>query len=520
MTIGAIDAGSNAIRVVVARLVQGSQIERVAAERVPVRLGRGAYTKGELDSATLDAAVEAFRRFRELFDKHGVDRYRAVATSAVRNVHNRDILLHRLFHETQIELEVIDGEEEARLIRNAVRRAFGQYDYDPPGAILDLGGGSLEVMTRSPEATPPWKVGSLRIGTVRLMETFGLDGAIGSGEAAMVRRYVSTALRSFIDGNKAEASEPAAACGGNAEALAKLLGSRSNGFMKFTIADVEHALPTILNATVEQRMERFEVRRDRAEVMGIAALVFATAGLELGIKELLVPGVGVRDGLLLEMVEARAEEQTHARAARAETLLASARTFASRVGHDATHGEQVRKLAGSLFEQLRDIHGLADETRPLLEVAALLHDVGEVIHGRSHHKHGEYMVRWGRIPGLESPQREMVAAIIRTHRKSLPNPKKHLILNELNEEQQAVVRKMGALLRLADAFDTDHRQEVLGVVAKRLRNTVALSLTVAEPPDEGEPVELRKGKDAFELEFGIEVTASIGGRALAEVAIL
>ena len=434
ITIGAIDAGSNAIRIVVAEVVDGTEVRRLAAQRVPVRLGRGAYTKGELDAATLDAAVEAFRGFREMFDEHGVERYRAVATSAVRNVHNRDILLHRLFHESQIELEVIDGDEEARLVRKAIRRAFA--DYDPPGTILDLGGGSLEVMAHGQAPGPPgtgqaseWKVGSLRIGTVRLMETFGLDGAIASSEAAMVRRYVSTALRSFIEGNKVSAGEPAAACGGNAEALAKLLGTRNNGFSKFSVADIEHALPTILNATVEQRMERFGVRKDRAEVMGIAALVFATAGLELGIKEMLVPGVGVRDGLLLEMIEARAEEQTHARAAQAETLLASARTFSARVGHDTTHGEQVRKLATSLFDQLRDLHQLPDEMRPLLEVAALLHDVGEVIHGRSHHKHGEYMVRWGRIPGLESPERELVAAVIRTHRKSLPNPKKHLILN-------------------------------------------------------------------------------------------
>src|SRR5215208_5538609 len=105
-TLGAIDAGSNAIRVVVAELTP-SGLTRIEAERVPVRLGHHAFTRGELDDATIDQAVAAFTHFRELFDRHGVEIYRAVGTSAVRDAHNREVLLHRLYHEAGIELEVI-----------------------------------------------------------------------------------------------------------------------------------------------------------------------------------------------------------------------------------------------------------------------------------------------------------------------------------------------------------------------------------------------------------------------------
>src|SRR6187431_1338355 len=128
--LGAIDAGSNAIRVVIAELVQdtrlsGFELNRIEAERVPVRLGHGAFTKGELDPQTIDEAVAAFRHFRQRFDHHGVSIYRAVTTSAVRAADNREVLLHRLYHEAGIELEVIDGDEEARLVRKAVVHAFG-----------------------------------------------------------------------------------------------------------------------------------------------------------------------------------------------------------------------------------------------------------------------------------------------------------------------------------------------------------------------------------------------------------
>src|SRR5688572_11084656 len=168
--LGAIDAGSNAIRVCIARAV-GGELVVVEAERVPVRLGHHTFTHGELDTKTIEAAVVAFARFRRLFDQHGVTRYRAVATSALRNAANREDLIDRLFRELKIELEVIDGEEEGRLVRRAVLQAMkGRSD---PSLIVDLGGGSLEVTERVRDGWDTW---SLKIGTVRLLETFGLTG--------------------------------------------------------------------------------------------------------------------------------------------------------------------------------------------------------------------------------------------------------------------------------------------------------------------------------------------------------
>src|SRR2546423_14127774 len=134
--LGAIDAGSNAIRVVIAELA-ATDVVRIEAERIPVRLGHNAFTTGALASETIDQAVAAFVHFRQRFDHHGVTTYRAVATSAVRNASNRDVLLHRLYHEAGIELEVIEGEEEARLVRKAVTSAAN--GSGPPRASLDLG---------------------------------------------------------------------------------------------------------------------------------------------------------------------------------------------------------------------------------------------------------------------------------------------------------------------------------------------------------------------------------------------
>jgi exopolyphosphatase/guanosine-5'-triphosphate,3'-diphosphate pyrophosphatase len=501
--IGAIDAGSNAIRYVIAEMTP-TEVIRVEADRMPVRLGGAAFTRGELEEATIDAAVAAFSHFRERFNHHGVSMYRAIGTSAMRDSHNRDVLLHRLYHEAGIEVEVIEGEEEARLVRKAVLHALGA---SAPKCILDLGGGSLEINVRSGSA---WRGHSLPVGTVRLLETFGLNHALSDAEAGMVRRYTATLTQGIFGASGIAPSADlatAAVTGGNAEALAALLtdGSSPPGF---ELGALEKALPDIVGASVEERMHKLGIRRDRAEVISVAALVFATVGRQLGISRFVAPGVGIREALLLELAESARNAQLRSEGAHDKALLTAARTFAHRAHHDTSHGEQVRKLAASLFRQLRDVHQLGDRHGVLLEVAALLHDIGEVVNTRGHHKHSEYMIRWGRLPGLLDDEREMVALAARCHRKPVSDVKKIVSEAPLSKEQRGQLRKIAAILRLADGLDTEHRQRISQLVCTRMGDAIVLDLTVRDGPSRDDAQLLRKA-DLFREELGLDVRMTI-----------
>jgi exopolyphosphatase/guanosine-5'-triphosphate,3'-diphosphate pyrophosphatase len=516
LRLGAIDTGSNAIRVVIAELTP-TELVRIEAERMPVRLGHHAFTRGELDPETIDQAVAAFVHFRERFDHHGVTIYRAVATSAVRSASNREVLLHRLYHEAGIELEVIEGEEEARLVRKSVVHALGP-TATPPRAILDLGGGSLEVNLRSASGGS-WRGYSLPVGTVRLMETFGLVGAIGDAEAAMVRRYTATLMQTIPQ--LPAGSGFAAATGGNAEALAKLVGDAAvadgtaTGATGIELAALERELPALVGATVQERMDRYGIKRDRAEVIAIAGLVFATAARQLGISRLVSPGVGIREAVLLELAETAREQQQQAEGAHDKALLTAARTFANRVDHDTTHGEHVRHLARALFHQLRDVHGIPDDKGVLLEVAALLHDVGEVVNPRGHHKHSEYMIRWARLPGLDDTSREIIALLARTHRKDAPRAKEIIGQSALPKELRAQVRRLSSLLRIADSLDTDHRSRVEQVVCTRMGDTIMLDLVVRDGPARDDVRLLRKA-DLFADELGHAVKLTVARQVVPE----
>jgi exopolyphosphatase / guanosine-5'-triphosphate,3'-diphosphate pyrophosphatase len=499
--IGAIDAGSNAIRYVIAEMTS-TDIIRIEADRMPVRLGGAAFSRGELEEATIVQAVQAFTHFRERFNHHNVTIYRAIATSAVRDANNRDVLLHRLYHEAGIEVEVIEGEEEARLVRKAVLHTLGA---SAPRCILDLGGGSLEINLRQGTQGSGWRGHSLPVGTVRLLETFGLNHALSEAEAGMVRRYTATLTQGVAQ--QAADISTAAVTGGNAEALAHLLGDGSTP-PGFELSALEKALPDIVSASVEERMSKLSIRRDRAEVIAVAALVFATVGRQLGISRFVAPGVGIREAVLLELAESARTAQQRSEGAHDKALLTAARTFAHRAHHDTTHGEQVRKLAASLFRQLRDVHQLTDRQGVLLEVAALLHDIGEVVNPRGHHKHSEYMIRWGRIPGLLDEEREVVALAARCHRKPVSDVKKIVAEAPLSKDQRGQLRRLASLLRLADGLDTEHRQRISQVVCTRMGDAIVLDLTVRDGPSRDDGQLLRKA-DLFREEFGLDVRVTI-----------
>lgn len=478
--LAAIDAGSNAIRILVVE-ASAEQRTSLASERVAVRLGQGTFSSGSLSSETIDKAAQAFVRFRALFDEHGVSVYRAVATSAVRSASNRERLIDRIYQESKIELEVIDGAEEGRLVRKAVLAKFGTRKH--PDAIFDLGGGSLEIMRRT---EGEWLSGSTQIGTVRLLETFGLKGAISEDERKMVRRFLKSTMRSgFSQKLRAPGISRAVCCGGNAECLAELFGKEQQSGMGYISLDELRAATMEISALdVKERMNVYKVRKDRAEVMGVASIVLSVVGKELGLQGFMVPAVGIREGVVLDLADAQVGKLGSASEA---PSIAAARSFAARIGHNANHGEQVRVIAKRLFDELAPVHKLPQRCSTILQLAALLHDVGEVVHRKSHHKHSEYLILNGRIPGLESPERELVAATARGHRKSLPGKRKHEVFAALDPKQQTEVLKMSTLLRLADTLDASRGQRVVALSAKVGDNAVVITISTqgsTRPPEE------------------------------------
>ncbi len=500
--IASIDAGSNAVRLAVARAYSALDIEPLFNERYSLRLGEGVFVRHRFSEELFKKGVKAFRHFHEVMEEFGVTRYRAVATSASREARNRDAFVRRIKQKTGIALEVINSSEESRLGRVAVLAALGPES--PPRCIADLGGGSLQISILRDHNVE--QSAQLPLGAVRLMTTLKIPGVIRPAQAEQVRRYVRALLESRLPARPNLGEQVAAALGGNAETLANIApGPRLHGLPTIQLSLLRERLPGLLERDVRERMKSYGIRRDRADVLGISAITFVTLGRYLNIRNFSIPSVGLREGLLQEIArEAFSRTEPHRYNAAARQLLVGTRSLARRFQKDQTHAEHVRELSVLLFDQLQPVHHLPAQSRVLLEAGALLHDTGHMISHRGHHKHGEYLVLNGDIPGLEGRDRAIVAGLVRYHNRKSEPAGHHAAYSSLNNSDKRIARRLSAILRIAEALDHSHRQRVTQLRAAFQRAAVGLQITARGDATE-DLVDANRSAELFEKEFHVRL---------------
>jgi exopolyphosphatase/guanosine-5'-triphosphate,3'-diphosphate pyrophosphatase len=405
-------------------------------------------------------------------DALGIEHYRAVATSAVRDSYNGKDLIEGA-RVAGIELETITGAEEARLAHLAVRHRI---DLGlRPWVLADLGGGSVEVSVVD-ENGIHWTE-SHGMGSVRLLEELTVAGDEPGHFRRRLEEYTDT-LRLPVKSQKELAGF--VATGGNAEAIARLMDAQpdSRGVSSIELSKLRSTIEALARLSYRQRVEQLGLREDRADVILPAAMVYERLAELAGVSTILIPNVGIKDGVLLDLVDDLVPD---GRTARVDQIAWSGATaLGNRYNFDAAHGQHVAKLALSLFDQLQELHQLEPEERRLLLAAAILHDVGTFISYKRHHKHSLYIISASELPGFSPSDLQVIANIARYHRKSGPAPH-HEAFVRLSEREQELVRRLAAILRLADAMDREHRQ-----IVKQVRTRVDDSKLVLELEGDGD----------------------------------
>jgi len=478
--IGIVDMGSNAIRFQVAEATGGAH-QIIESHRLPVRLGRVVFQTGQIPEATMVDTVDAFRRFRTTCERLGVARMRAIATSAMRDARNREMMIDRVRDACGIEIEIISGTQEAYLLKLGVET---RVDLSRGRSLLvDVGGGSVEVVLV--EDGDVSSADSYRLGALRMLEAF--REASENGDESFVEllqkhlRGLDHRIAERLDEHKIDRY---VAVGGNIDSLADLVAERAgprkkNGIDTISIDDLEHEVLELAALSFEQRMKKRGLRADRADTIVPAGVVYEHLGRLAKVKNVLVPRAGIKDGLMVEVVHGHFE--SFAAEDHVKVVLGSCRAMGKRFHYESEHAESVLVLARQLFDQTMDLHGLGQRARVLLEAAALLHDVGVTINNDGHHKHSQYLIESTELVGLSDDERHLVALIARYHRKAAPT-RDHDGYMSLRRRDRALVERLAALLRLADALDRQHSQVVRGVEATIVDDTVQLRPLLADGP--------------------------------------
>jgi exopolyphosphatase/guanosine-5'-triphosphate,3'-diphosphate pyrophosphatase len=299
-TLAALDIGSNAIRLVIGEVDQYGDVRIVKKIREPVRLGKDAFgLDGILTEKTRTRAVATFVKFAELLKSHDVRAYKAVATSALREAKNRDEFLNEIRKASGLKIEVIDGIEEGRLIYSAVAHRVNLSD--KTALLIDIGGGSVELTIVDHGKMKATQ--SFRLGTVRMLQLMTDKNLKETQLADLIREQMGPA-KAFLAANaKGIEFDMAIGTGGNFECLGKLRVAllHRNSIFSMTRDELGELITHLQSMSVRERIQYLRLRPDRADVVVPASLVTQAVLEAADVEVLMIPYVGLRDGILAEL---------------------------------------------------------------------------------------------------------------------------------------------------------------------------------------------------------------------------
>jgi exopolyphosphatase / guanosine-5'-triphosphate,3'-diphosphate pyrophosphatase len=467
--IAAIDVGSNSVRLLVAEYDPASGLSVIDELKDQPRLAAGLASTGRLNEAAIDRAIQSLGRMREVCQRRGVQRIAAVATAAVREAENGPWFVRRVRQELDIPLRIIDAETEAALSYRSVAHHFrlaGERTL-----VADIGGGSLELIGAVDGLVELTL--SLPLGAVRLTELHLPGERASHREVEAMRGQVRKQLKRSISG-KEWAAATVIGSGGTFTSLGRMVQARRGlppgdtvHGVSVTTAEVEQLVDWVASRKPEERRQIPGLNPERADIILAGLSVTAELLDWVRSRSITVSAFGLREGLLLEMAGAQQTVQ--------HDPLRLFREFAERCQCDRRHVEHVRYLALQLFDQLAGELGCQPEERALLEAASLLHDVGQLVSYRKHHKHSYQLLMHAERLGLPARDRALVALVSRYHRRTGPR-RKHPEFAALPPGDQELVRRISALLRVADGLDRGHTAAVETVSTELTPDTLMVRI--------------------------------------------
>lgn len=284
ITFAAIDIGSNAVRLLIKREEEDSHgpLKKLLLLRVPLRLGFDVFSKGKVTDKKAENLIRLMKAYRQLMKIYSVDVMRACATSAMRDAENGKELIKEIDEKTGIRIEIIAGEEEARIVYNN----HVEYQGDRKGNYLyvDVGGGSTEINLLSEGELK--KSMSFNIGTVRL-----LTGQVKPSEWHRLNEELSELASRYSD-------ITIIGSGGNINKLYKMAQYKDEPHDTFSVAELARLYHMLKPLSVEQRMKIYNLKSDRADVIIPAAEIFLNVASLVNARNIVVPVIGVADGII------------------------------------------------------------------------------------------------------------------------------------------------------------------------------------------------------------------------------
>lgn len=508
----AIDIGTNSIHLIVVKVLEHGNFEIIDREKEVIRLGEG--FSGDIKKITGDAmnrAVAALKRFKEIADSHQAVT-RAVATSAVRESANKSEFIERVNNETGINIEVISGQEEARLIYLGVLRAVPIFNERT--LVLDIGGGSTEFILGVKGRIEFSR--SLKLGAVRLTHKFFPKYKISKSAVKACKEWVEGEIYHITNYVEKYGFNVCVGSSGTIQAAGSLIaanlrsdkvpGNILNNF-DFTFEELTKIKDEVLSKKTESDRKKIKgMDSKRADIFPAGIIILHTVCKQLNVKQLTISEYALREGIVIDTLQNLNLDKHKPRLS--DIKYESVLQLSKNCNFDREHCYHVSKLALKIFDQLASLHGLGAREREYLEAASLLHDIGHHISHNKHHKHSNYIIRNSELMGFSENEINIIANVARYHRKSHPK-NKHSEFSSLPKESQKIVRILSSFLRIADSLDRTHFKKISDINAEVKNGFVELNLVHNADDLDIEKWNFERRKKLFEEVFDKKILLNV-----------
>lgn len=451
--IAGLDIGATSVRMEIAEFTRPQDLQILASLVHPVNLGIDTFQRGHIRNSTLQALCQVLSNFHREMETYQVRDYRAIATSALREASNRDLAIDRIAHETGLKIEVLDAVEVSRILFQVLQPVLRDWpgEANKHTLILDLGGGTTETMLV--RGSRLIFASTRRMGTQRLFDAAVRESGQGN------ERMMETAIRNLVSsiaGNYR--SFAIGRCLLINRVLFKALDGldgthRTPAGLEFEPPLIERLTGLAGSMTLDELAEEFGLQASESELFWPALKMTRAFVEETGARRLLVAEVDTLAGILNELASELCGKNP--KLAFRSQIIRSAMGLGNKFRFDSRHARQTARLSERLFALLGGYLGLDADDGLLLNVAAILHEIGQFVSEAAHHKHSEYLIEWAEIAGLNSRERTLVSQIARYHRRAHPQSI-HPVFASLPPSDRIRVTKLAAILRLADALDRSH----------------------------------------------------------------
>ncbi len=496
MRVAIIDLGTNSVRFDVHQIGPGGRIRQLHREKLMIRLGQGVFLNGKLDPTAIRRTLQAFSSFKRTATELQAEKIVSFGTSALREASDSERLLNQIRERTGIDVRVISGGEEAKLIAEGFLE--NQVNVKGRYALVDIGGGSAEINVCQGKNLLFSE--SFPLGTARLQQVFLKSSPprlTGRGEISPIdqlRRYIKSIILPKFIAESWPKVDRIYGSSGTIRAVSKIL-KKSGGGRAIEFADLSSLISEMSGMTTTELLGVPGMESKRVDMILAGAILLEEIMIALKAKKTLPTDYSLRDGILREEVRLFQQHRGSHLAFHFQDLYSKAQ----RLGMNMGHVKQVVKLSEELFDRLRPVHRLKNDWKPYLTAAAILHDTGEAVSPTRHEVHSYYIVKNAEFPAMEKWETEFVAQLCLRHRGGKVSVKDLSFGNEKNRRIAFV--KLLSILRIADALDRGHQTQVRIKSVQTAGKTVKIRISGRSAVDL-ELLRVDQKKTLFEQTFG------------------